>query len=194
MDIRVYVGNPRITDYSFTVANYIMDNNCPRASMEELYRYHLSLCEGPDALYPMSNWQAHRLCLMSAVAFRMNDATKLKKCESLSTQWITVSDCKCCTAGSQDFHYRDSCEYVVYGWWALAWSFVYLQKATKKAYKPLFARYLEWIRNYETGKMSHVEFVNSKNMPADLSKPNYKKPFNPAYHQNFMRVYNLLTR
>lgn len=192
MDIDAYIGNSRITDYSFAVAKHIAENICNKSSLDKLYNYHLSLCEGPDALYPMSNWQPHRLCLMSSIAVRLNDPIKIKKCEELSIDWIRVSDCKCCTVKSQDYHYRDSCQYVVYGWWALVQSFVYLQKITKKPYRPYFTNYLKWIQTFIDGKVTHVEFINSKNMPADRSKPFYGKTFDPTYNKNFSRVYDQL--
>jgi len=193
MDPKTYINNPRITDYSFKLAKYINDNQTDAKTLRDLYNYNLSLCQGEKALYPMSNWQSHRLCLMSSIAARLNNRSLIQQCESLAIQWIKISDCECCDAKSQDYHWRDSCEYVVYGHWALVQALVYLQPKTKKPYKYVFDDYLKWIEPYQKGIKKHVEFVNSRNMPADLSKPNYNKPFDPNYHINFARVYSQLS-
>lgn len=194
MNINSYIGNPRITDYSFTLAKYIKTStNLNRNNLINLYNYHKSLCIPPNALYPESNWQSHRLCLMSSIAVYLNDTIKINEVEKLAIQWITVSDCKCCTVKSRDFHYRDSCTYVVYGWWALAQAFVYLQSKTKRPYKQYFRNYFLWLKPYQTGTKKHVEFKNSKNMPQDLQKPEYNKLFDPNYNDNLLRVYNLLS-
>jgi len=195
MNIRTYIGNQRITDYSFDVAEYISKTkNLNRKDLQDLYNYNLSLSQGPNALYPMSNWQSHRICLMSSIATTLNDINKIKQCEKLAIDWISTSDCKCCDAKSQDFHWRDSCDYVVYGYWALVKAFVYLQKKTNAPYKHLFLNYFKWLDPYQKKIKTHIEFKNSKNMPADLSKPNYNKPFDPNYNKNFMNVFNLLTK
>jgi hypothetical protein len=194
MDIKKYIKNPRITDYSFELADYIFDNSkiLDKKILLDLYNYNLSLCQGTTALYPMSNWQSHRLCLMSAIANVLNNNNLIQQCEKLAINWLSISDCKCCIAKSQDFHWRDSCEYVIYGYWALVQAFVYLQLKTKKPYKYLFNNYFKWLIPYQAGTKKHIEFKNSKNMPADLSKSNYNKLFNPNYNNNFMKVYNLL--
>lgn len=194
MDIKTFINNPRITDYSFRLAKFIFDNSktLDKKLLLDLYNYNLSLCQGTSALYPESNWQSHRLCLMSSIAVVLNSKNLIQECENLCLNWISVSDCKCCLAKSQDYHYRDSCEYVIYGWWALAQAYVYLQKNTNKPYKSLFINYFKWLEPYQNGSIKHVEFKNSKNMPSDLSKPNYEKVFDPNYNINFMRVYNLL--
>jgi hypothetical protein len=192
MNPKDYINNTRITDYSFALSRFITQNQVDKETLENLYNFNLSLCSGSQALYPMSNWQSHRLCLMSSIAVKLNNQSYINTCEKLCIDWIKISDCGCCDAKSQDFHWRDSCEYVVYGHWALAQALVYLQTATKKPYKNLFNDYLKWIEPYQKGVLKHVEFVNSKNMPSDLSKPNYNKQFNPDYNKNFERVYNLL--
>lgn len=194
MDIKYYVGNPRIIDYSFSLSKLIVDTK-PKNTKElsELYQYNLSLCTGINALYPESNWQPHRTCLMSAIAYVLNDLNLVKECEKLAINWISASNCNCCEIRSKDYHYRDSLEYVVYGWWALAQTFVYLQKITKKSYKRLFNNYFAWLKQYEDGTKIHIEFVNSKNIPNDKSKPSYGKKFNPDYSKKtFMNVYNTL--
>ena len=117
MDLLSYIGNPRITDYSFKVADAIFldRNSFKKDDMILLFNYHLNLCEGPNALYPQSNWQSHRICLMSAIAVALNDTKSITRCDHLIDDWITRSNCNCCDACSHDFHWRDSCEYVIYG-------------------------------------------------------------------------------
>ncbi|NDE18177.1 hypothetical protein EBZ80_24990 [bacterium] len=194
MDLLSLVGNPRITDYSFRVADSIFTNGSgyKKEDLLALYGYHLGLCQPPNALYPQSNWQSHRICLLSAIAVTLRDTSRINQCDALLRRWIAESSCGCCDARSQDFHWRDSCEYVVYGWWALAKACVYLQSANKKPYKPLFNNLFAWLAPYQAGTKKHVEFVNSKNMPADLQKPKYNKPFDPNYVINLTRVYDLL--
>lgn len=194
MEIQKYVGNPRITDYSFALAESISKMTSPsQKTLVDLYSYQLSLCTGPDALYPQSNWQPHRLCLMSSIAVKLGDTKRIQECEKFLLAWPSVSDCTCCPLKSQDYHFRDSLEYVVYGWWALATAFVYLQSFTKKKYKYVFQNLLNAFQPYVNGSKTHVEFLKSKYMPQDKSKPSYNKKFNPEYFQKtFLPVYNKL--
>lgn len=159
----------------------------------DLYNYLLSMCQGANSLYPESNWQPHRLIVMSAIAVSLKDSVRVNQCETLAIAWIKLSDCLCCNAKSRDYHFRDSVTYIVYGWWALAQTFVNLQKHTKKPYRVHFNNYLNFIRQFETGQIIHIEFVDSKLLPGDTSKPQYGKPFDPNYNINFLRVYNQLT-
>lgn len=193
MNIRDFIGNKRITDYSFRLASFISTNakNIPVKDLRDLYTYNINLSVGKGSLYPQSNWQPHRLCLLSSIAVALNDASLIHRCHSLCLEWIRVSDCKCCIAKSQDFHWRDSCEYVVYGWWALCQSMVYLQPKTKFRYKPSFVEYFRWLDQYKEGKQIHVEYLNSK-IPNDLEKPMYGKNFHVRYNDNLMAVYNKL--
>ena len=194
MDIKSYIGNPRITDYSFRLDKYIRTTlNLNKNDLINLYNYHKNLCIPPNALYPESNWQSHRLCLMSSIAVYLNDTIKVTEVERLAIEWITVSDCKCCDAKSRDYHYRDSCIYIVYGWWAIAQCFVNLQSKTKRPYKKHFINYFNWLKPYQTGVKKHIEFLKSKNMPQDLQKAEYNKLFDPNYNINLLRVYNLLS-
>lgn len=192
MNIASYIGNPRITDYSFVVADYIYTtkNSIRTIDLENLYNYHRRLCIPPNALYPQSNWQPHRLCLMSAIAVRLNRTAWISECHNLAVAWVNASSCKCCDGASQDFHWRDSCAYKVYGWWALCAAFVYLQPKTRRSYKPYFAAYLTWIRTFDQGRI-HIEYRNSK-VADDIKKPNYNRPFDPTYNNNLMRWYNRL--
>lgn len=194
MDPKTYIGNPRITDYSFALAAFIQQaKTVSRTDLLNLYQYHLDLSTPPNSLYPMSNWQTHRLCLMASIALKLKDTTRARQCHTLCLEWIRVSDCSCCTAANQDFHYRDSCEYKIYGWWALCQAMVYLQPLTQFAYKPLFAEYFEWLKPYQDGKMKHIEFAKSQ-IKDDVKKPMYGKVFDPAYNNNLMRVYTKLTK
>lgn len=194
MNVKSYIGNPRITDYSFDLADYIYNikNKVVNTDLINLYKYHINLCKPPNALYPQSNWQPHRLCLLSAIAVRLNNTSYISECHTLAIKWIDESDCNCCTAASQDYHWRDSCQYKVYGWWALCASFVYLQPKTNFAYKPLFNDYMKWLLPYQKG-LIHNEYVKS-NVSTDVSKPLYKKPFDPSYNDNLMVWYNQLKK
>jgi hypothetical protein len=129
---------------------------------------------------------------MSAIAIFLKDNSKILEVEKFAISWISLSDCKCCIAKSRDFHFRDSCQYVIYGWWALAQCFVNLQKSTKKPYKIHFQKFLDWFKPYQSGSKKHVEFLNSKLLPDDYKKPMYGKEFDPNYIINFTRVYDLL--
>lgn len=201
LDVATFIGNRRITDYSFVLARALMTaktstsshslQNVNVTTLSNLYRFLKSLCVGSDALYPMSNWQPHRLCVMSAIAVYLNHRTWVMECEQLAIDWLRISDCRCCPAKSQDFHYRDSCAYVVYGWWALVQTFVHLQSITQTPYRRHFSFFLGWCNGYQKRRKTHLEFVNS-NIPADRAKPTFNKPFDPAYIENFMRVYRQL--
>ena len=193
INLRGYINNPRITDYSFSLTNNIQSIKYPSSDCIALYSYLLSLCRGSTALYPQSNWQSHRIMVMSALAVSLNDTARINECEKLAIAWITTSDCKCCPVRSQDYHYRDSCQYVVYGWWALVRAFEILQDVTKKSYRSWFDNYMRWIQFIRDGKMvTHREFVKSQ-VRADVSKPMYNKPFDVSYHnQTFQPVYNRL--
>jgi hypothetical protein len=192
MNPKDYIGNQRITDYSFRLATTIQKaTTISKNDLLNLYKYHLDLCIPPNALYPMSNWQSHRLCLMASIAQRLNDMTRAQQCHTLCLEWIQISDCNCCIAANQDFHHRDSCQYKIYGWWALCQAMVYLQPMTRFAYKPLFVRYFQWLAPYQQGTLKHIEFLKSKNK-TDIHKPDYGKVFDPAYNNNLMKVYSQL--
>lgn len=191
-DIKAFLGNPRITDFSFDLAARIAPptSTFSRADLTSLFNYNLGLCSERTGLYPMSNWQPHRLCLMSAISARLKDTTMAWQCHNLCIRWITISDCKCCDAASQDYHWRDSCEYKVYGWWALTQAMVYLQPTTKQPYKKYFVAFFRWLDKYKTEQ--HVEFVLS-NVRTDVSKPSYNKVFSPSYAASMIRAYSKLT-
>lgn len=192
MDLSKYIGNPRITDYSFQLADAIQKMTFPTSHLINLYSYNLNLSTPPNALYPMSNWQSHRLCLMASIARKLNDKTRAWACHTMCLKWIPESSCKCCPAASQDYHYRDSCEYKVYGWWALCQAMVHLQPLTRFAYKPLFANYFKWLQPYKNGSVKHVEYIRSQ-IASDVNKPSYGKLFDPNYNTNLVRVYQQLT-
>lgn len=194
MNVKSFIGNPRITDYSFDLADFIMKTKpTDKVSLLNLYNYHFLLCVGKNALYPESNWQPHRLCLMSSIAVVLGNQNLMAQCEKIGTDWIALSNCGCCPIRSRDYHYRDSLEYVVYGWWALAKAFLYLQSKTNKSYRALFTNYLAWLVPYQKGTKINIEFVESKYMPQDLSKASYGKKFDPLYHEKtFMVVYKVL--
>jgi len=192
MDLRPFIGNTRITDYSFDLAAQIMSPSIvfSTAQLTSLYNYNMGLCSERTGLYPMSNWQTHRLCLMSAIARRLKNTTMAWQCHNMCVRWITISDCGCCDAASQDYHWRDSCQYKVYGWWALAQAMVYLQPMTKKPYKTYFVAFFRWLDKFKTER--HVEFVLSR-VPADASKPHYNKVFDPSYANSMIRSFSQLT-
>lgn len=197
MDLSTFINNPRITDYSFRVSNEIMSKpftTHPVDTRTRLYTYLLSMCQGTNALYPQSNWQPHRLLVMSSLALSLNDKVRISECERLAVQWIGQSDCRCCPVRSQDFHFRDSYTYVVYGWWALVRTMEILQKSTGRPYRAHFDNYLRWIEQFKTNRLKpHLEFVKSQLLPDDMSKPEYNKPFDWQYHtKTFLPVFNRL--
>jgi hypothetical protein len=158
-----------------------------------LYQYHLNLST-TNALYPQSNWQPHRLMVMSCIAAFINDATRMRQCDTLIKQWIPLSNCTDrCGANSQDYHWRDSVTYLVYGVQALCQACLYLQGDNPTwLYKPIIKPFIDFIRPYELGTKKHIEFVQSKNMPEDLSKPLYNKPYPIGYAKNLFAMYNRL--
>lgn len=185
--ISSYVGNHRITDYSFCLAKSIdaMDT-VPATDALALYDFLKRDCVGTTALYPQSNWQTHRLVVMSILAVRLSDRARVDECHELAMQWLPKSNCRCCDARSLDFHERDSCQYIIYGWWGLAQAMVYLQRVNHVAYLPYFDTYFRWLAPYQNGEKTHIEFVHSR-LPEDVNKPMYDKPFDPVYHQKTLQ-------
>ena len=194
-------SNPRITDYSFQAAAALetmpaADVVRLRPTLNQLYAKLLDWSTGTDALYPMSNWQPHRLCLMAALAAKVKSTTWANQVLGLVGQWPKVSDCiDSCGWNSQDFHHRDAISYVVYGWWALAQACVYLQRVlplTTPSLRPLFREFVSQMDKYKTGRLGvHIEFLKSK-IASDVQKPLYGKPYPLDYNTNFDRWYRLV--
>lgn len=183
----------RITDISYTACKDIELNKIVRSDLLKLYQYHLNLST-TNALYPQTNWQAHRLMVLSCIAVFINDATRMKQCDTLIRQWIPLSDCTDnCGANSQDYHWRDSVTYLVYGVQALCQACLYLQRKNQWAYKTLLKPFIDFIRPYEAGTKTHIEFVNSQNMPDDMTKLLYNKPYPKGYAKQLLTMYGQLT-
>lgn len=179
----------RITDISYQACADIDQNQIVTSDRLKLYQYHLNLST-TNALYPQSNWQPHRLMVLSCIAVSINDATRMRQCDTLIRQWIPLSDCTDkCGANSQDYHWRDSVTYLVYGVQALCQACLYLQQKNRWAYKPLLKPFIDFIQPYELGTNTHIEFVRSKNMPEDMSKSLYNKPYPKGYAKQLLAMY-----
>lgn len=175
----------RITDISYDCCNFISKNNVSKTELENLYNYHKS----NNNIYPMTNWMAHRLMVLSLIAVKLNDQTKIKECHNLIIKYISTDsvclNCKC--GANQDFHWRDSINYLVYGCQALANSCLYLKPYTKFNYKALFEKHLKFLKPYLEGTKKHIEYRNSE-IKSDVNKPEYNKEWQPLYAVQFLNL------
>lgn len=196
--------NPRITDYSFRACDALdamtaVEEQRQRQHLIRLYNALARWSTVDDSFYRMSNWQPHRLCLMACLAKRCRRRDWAAQTHALVLDWPSRSDCDAtCTCGwhSQDYHHRDAITYVVYGWWAMARACVYLQDAVQPAppsFRPLFQPLLQAHAREAALPPSarHIEFLQSQ-VSTDVSKPQYGKPYNPAYLVNLLRWYDRL--
>ena len=190
-DLLKKYSTTRITDISYEACRNVEKMN--NSDLDKLYNFHLNLCIPPNAVHPMSNWQAHRLMLMSCIALKQRDMAKARRCDSLLMNWIRISKCHDrCSARSQDFHWRDSVTYLVYGVQAFAQAALYLQTLNPAwIYKRILKPYIDFINLYETGRRTHIEFRNSK-IESDKSKDLYLKPYPIGYAKQLMIIYNQL--
>jgi hypothetical protein len=181
----------RITDISNDLCKYIKDNDTiDTEDLVRLYDYH----KNNNHIYPLTNWQAHRIRCMSCIAARLKDKVKIWHCHYLVLQYFfEKSHCQChCVdrhpGENHDFHHRDSLNYLVYGSQALANACLYLKPFTKyNYYYDLFEPILDFINPFIRGEKTHIEYVNSE-IHSDKTKPEYGKKWNPSYASTFFRI------
>jgi hypothetical protein len=184
---------PRITDYSYKacsdIEKLLITQNLPQITKEltDLYNYQKSQW----SVFPMTNWQSHRLMLQSCIAFELMDKKMVDEIHGKLLQWIKDSDCNCCDSNSQDYHWRCSINYLVYGLLAWVRAINYIKPFTKYNYKKEIAHIMLWLDPYLKGKKSNIEFIGSK-IPSDINKKEYGKPFDPKYADNLVKLYNQL--
>ena len=174
----------RITDISNELCKVVDAYIGNKASLIALYDYHKSNC----GLYPMSNWQAHRLRALSCIAVKLNDKGRIKECHDMILIYIkkdSVCHDKC--GANQDFHYRDAINYLVYGSQALASACLYLKPFTKYNYHSIFDSTMLFLKPYLSGSKKHIEYVKS-NIKSDVDKPEYDKVWDPNYAKPFLTI------
>jgi hypothetical protein len=188
----------RITDISNDLCSYI-DNlqkqtlSPPlRKTMNTLYDYH----KNNNHIHPLTNWHAHRLRCMSAIASKLNDPLKIWQCHGYILEYFLKScSCQChCSdipmkhrGKNHDYFHRNSLNYVVYGSQALVNACLYLQPHTNFDYMFLFEPIIEFLRPFIEGTKKHVEFVTSE-LLEDKTRKEYKKHWEPDYAKTFLRL------
>jgi hypothetical protein len=65
---------------------------------------------------------------------------------------------------------------------------LYLKPYTQYPYKDLFEPIVAMLQPYLKKEKTHIEYVGSE-IHSDLQKPEYGKPWNPAYADTFLRLY-----
>lgn len=171
----------RITDIHNDLVKDVDDNKISKDVLTQLYHYHLN-----NNPYPMSNWNACRIRVLSKIAVKLNDTVSIWFCHyellnymlKLSHQnWI-----------NNDFLWRDSLEYVVFGYLQVVRASQYLLPITNYSYIRLFDYVLNFMTPYVSKQKTHREFIYSK-VSSDINKPSYGKEFintNPKLLSVFM--------
>jgi hypothetical protein len=183
---------PRITDYSYRACRHIdslMITQMPSltSDLQRLYAYQKTQW----TVHPMTNWQSHRLMLQACIAVKLLDRNLCQEIHRAMLKWIKDSDCRCCDGHSQDFHWRDSLEYLVYGLQAYVRAGLYLKPVTRYDYKRDIAHIMRWLDPFLEEQKIHIEYVNSR-IASDTSKKSFKKPFDPAYARTLLKWYSQL--
>lgn len=179
---------PRITDYSYRACSdidrlMISKEISISDDLRRLYAYQKTQW----TLYPMTNWQSHRLMLQACIAFKLLDKALCQEVHAALLRWLRDSNCADrCGANSQDHHWRDSIEYLIYGLQAYVKAGLYLKPVTRYDYKKDIAGIMKWLDPYLKGTKTHIEYKNSM-IPSDVNKPSYGKQFNPAYANTMLR-------
>jgi hypothetical protein len=177
----------RITDYSYEACSFVENIQIDTFVHQELIRLY-NYQKTNEGIHPMTNWASHRLMLQACIATKLKNTSMINEVHNKLIRWYTsTSDCKCCDANSQDWHHRDSLQYLVYGLIAYVRAGRYLKSHTKYDYKKLIKPSLDFLEPYVEEKKIHIEFRNSK-IPSDKMKPDYLKQFDPNYTQNFYRL------
>jgi len=177
----------RITDISNRLCAEVEAGLYPESLLLELWDYH----SNPQRLdlYPMSNWRSHRIRCLACIARQLLDTVKAFYCHYLVLEWlIDLSPCHDrCGASSQDWHWRDSAQYLVYGLQAVVNACIYIKPITKYNYAPLFVPHRVFLAPYISGSKKHLEYVRSK-VASDKQKPEYAKPWDPKGADTLLRL------
>lgn len=170
-------------------------NNGIRQTLCTLYNYH----HANNHIHPLTNWHAHRIRCMSAIATKLKDKVKIWQCHYMILEYFFErSKCKChdhCrkeNGMNHDFFHRDSLNYVVYGSQALANACLYLVPYTHYDYSDIFDPIMDFLRPFIHGDKKHTEYIHSE-IASDRDKPEYGLDWNPEYASTFLRILEKLT-
>lgn len=182
----------RITDISNDLCDFVDDrsNIVNTTELIRVYEYH----RGKSHIHPLTNWHAHRIRCMSAIAARLSDKVRIWECHF----WILkfyyhLSRCPCHCRNkpeglNHDFFHRDSISYFIYGSQALVNAAIYLHPFTKYRYHTeLFQPILLYLTPFTKKEKTHLEYVHSE-IPADKKKSEFGKPWNPIHANTFLRL------
>lgn len=178
----------RVTDIMNDLIKDIDNNKISSSTLKELYKFHLT--SNP---YPMSNWNACRIRILSRIAVALNDVHNVWRCHFQIKEYMTVLSHK--NGIPNDFMHRDSVEYVVYGYLQIARACNYIKSITKHPYRSMFKFVEDFLAPYANRELRHLEFVNSR-IGSDVNKPSYKKEFmitNPKLYYVFCEELSKLT-
>lgn len=192
----------RITDISNDLCTFLQTLEPIRMTLSmrnqliQLYNYH----DNNRHIHPLTNWHAHRLRCMSAIATKLKDIIRIWQCHGQVLEYFLKS-CSCdCHCGdntmkhrgkNHDYIHRNSLNYLVYGSQALVNACIYLKPFTKFDYMFLFDPILDFLEPYLNGSKKHVEFVKSE-LEEDKSKKEFKKYWEPDYAKTFLRLIDVL--
>lgn len=172
----------RITDISNELCQLIDAKKISRNDLMELYKFHKS----KHHIFPSSNWMSHRIRVLSCIATALDDIVKIWECHYwVLLYYYELSVCQDKCGAGADYHFRDSLNYVVYGFQALVNACLYLQPITKYNYKPMFDVVVAFLNPYLTSRVKHIEFQSSA-LQSDSRKAEYLKPWNPLYASTFL--------
>ena len=189
----------RITDITNDLCAHVdaidMDNKENiRQDLGKLYDYH----HDNNHIHPLTNWHAHRIRCMSAIATKLKDKVKIWQCHYMVLEYFFErSKCKChvrCreeNGTNHDFFHRDSLNYVIYGSQALANACLYLVPYTAYDYSDIFDPIMDFLDPFIHGTKKHIEYIYSE-ITSDCEKPEYGLPWNPEYASTFLRILDKL--
>lgn len=192
----------RITDITNDLCKHVDSlENVSSPSLHQqltsLYDYH----RANGHIHPLTNWHAHRIRCMSAIASKLQDRLKVWQCHGMVMEYFLKScSCSChCEdvvmknrGRNHDYMHRNSLNYVVYGSQALVNACLYLKPFTKYDYVFLFDPVRRFLQPYLDGEKKHMEFVHSE-LSEDKQKKEYKKQWEPAYAKTFLRLLDELS-
>lgn len=165
----------RVTDIMNDLIKDIDANKIPSSILDKLYKYH-----DHSNPYPMSNWNACRIRILSRIATALDNVVSMWYCHYQIKKYMLTLSQK--DGIPYDFMHRDSLEYVVYGYLQIVRACSYIQAVTKHPYKDMFQFVEDFLQPYVTKEKRHLEFVNSK-IRSDSTKPSYKKEFFVINHK-----------
>lgn len=137
----------------------------------KFYRGYLNQIKNEKKLRgPNTNWQSHRIKIMTSVAVALNDVSLLRTIESIFKTQLLATIYQ--DGAIRDYYTRDSLEYVTYSLESLVESALLSQSAGEswlsgigpegQNYRDRLVKALDWLAVYAKGQKKHREFVNSK--------------------------------